>query len=122
METFRQLLTAERERLERALASFASKDPKMRDDWDARFPAATELAASLSHSAQDEQADFREEFETELAQEQSLELRLREVRQALERIRQGTFGACLACGEAIPEERLRANPAAAYDIPHQPRA
>lgn len=118
---FEALLIAEKERLEGELSSFATRDPKVRGDWDARFPAAAELAASMSHSAQDEQADLREEFEAELAQEQALELRLREVDQALERIGGSTFGRCLNCGEEIPDERLRANPAAAYDMAHQPR-
>lgn len=120
-EQLRELLVAEKRRLEAALAAFATRDPKMRGDWDTRFPTATELAASMSHSAQEEQADLREEFESELAQEQSLELRLQEVDAALERIETGTFGRCLACGNDIPEERLRANPAAAYDMVHQPK-
>lgn len=118
---FEALLIAEKKRLEGELSSFATRDPKVRGDWDARFPAAAELTASMSHSAQDEQADLREEFEAELAQEQALELRLREVDQALERIGGSTFGRCLNCGEEIPDERLRANPAAAYDMAHQPR-
>lgn len=121
IEKFKALLIAEQERLAGELASFATKDPKVRGDWDARFPAAAELAASMSHSSQDEQADLREEFETESAQEQALELRLREVEAALERISAHTFGRCRACGEEISEDRLRANPAAAYDMAHQPR-
>ncbi|MBI4132171.1 MAG: TraR/DksA C4-type zinc finger protein [Candidatus Sungbacteria bacterium] len=119
-EQFKTLLLSEKQRLESALAAFATKDAKMRGDWDARFPPASELAAA-SHSAQEEQADIREEFESELAQEQTLELRLQEVDAALERIRHGTFGTCLACGKEIPAERLGANPAAAYDIEHQTR-
>lgn len=121
IEEFKTLLTKEKKRLESELASFATADPTMRGDWDTRFPAPSELAASLSHASEDEQADRREEFETELAQEQSLELRLRAVTVALDRIAAGTFGRCLACGEDIPLERLRANPAAAYDMAHQPR-
>ena len=93
----------------------------MADDWDARFPAGAPLASPLSHSSQDEQADLREEFETELAQEHVLELRLREVKRALERIETARFGLCRECGNPIPEERLRANPAAEYHLEHQPR-
>lgn len=121
IEEFRTLLSAERDRLRGELAAFATPDPKMRGDWDTRFPTGPERAASASHSAQDEQADLREEFETELAQEHVLELRLQEVTRALDRIGQGTFGRCLECGLDISEERLRANPAAGYDMTHQPR-
>lgn len=117
---FKTALTEEKNRLEEELASFAVKDPRMRDDWDTVFPVISR-GAPLSHTAQDEQADLREEFETELAQEQALESRLREVNQALGRMAQGTFGTCKTCGKPIPEARLRANAAAEYDIQHQPR-
>jgi RNA polymerase-binding transcription factor DksA len=41
------------------------------------------------------------------------EQRLAEVEAALERFRDGTYGACVSCGEAIPSERLDALPATA---------
>lgn len=120
-EELKAMLLREEERLTRELAAFATKDPRMRDDWDAGFPAGAPLGAAMSHASQDEQADLREEFETAIAQEQSLESRLAEVRRALARMAAGTYGRCLACGEPLPPERLRANPAAAYDMVHQPR-
>ncbi|MDP3727360.1 MAG: TraR/DksA C4-type zinc finger protein [bacterium] len=120
IEEFQKLLIAEKRLLESELSTFAARDPNMKGDWDTRFPERNE-PASISHSAQDEQADLREEFETELAQEQSLETRLRAVEEALGRIEQQTYGRCRACGEEIPAERLAANPAAAYDMAHQPR-
>ncbi len=120
LEEFKKLLIAERERLTAGLSAFAARDPNMRDDWDTRYPAGTETA-SLSHAAQEEQADIREEYESELAQEHSMELRLREIREALERIEKNTYGRCRSCQEEIPENRLRANPAAAYDMAHQPK-
>lgn len=118
---FQPLLEAEKRRLEKELAAFAGRDPKMRGDWDTAFPSAAPAGAASSHAAQDEQADLREEFETELAQEHSLESRLLEVERALERMRENAYGLCRACGGPIPEERLRANPAAEYDMTHQPR-
>lgn len=118
---FKDLLDAERRRLERELNTFAKPDPTMRGDWDTVFPAeVTGGSAHASSGAAEEQADIREEFETELAQEQSLETRLLEVTNALERISAGAFGRCRACGEPIPEARLMANPAAEYDMAHQP--
>lgn len=38
---------------------------------------------------------------------------------ALARLDAGTYGRCLTCGEAIPDERLEAIPAAAYCTQHQ---
>lgn len=121
IEQFNAILLEEKNRLEHTLAAFAVKDPKMRGDWDTIFPASAPLASPMSHTSQEEQADIREEFESELAQEQSLESRLWEVNKALERIKNHAFGLCRGCGQAISEERLRANPAAEYDIEHQPK-
>ena len=121
MEQFRTILLEEKNILEKELASFATKDPKMKDDWDAIFPAAPSPEAHAAHSSMDEQADIREEYESGLAQEQSLESRLAEVNRALERIQNNGFGACRTCRQPILEERLKANPAAEYDIEHQPK-
>ncbi|MBN1665486.1 MAG: TraR/DksA C4-type zinc finger protein [Anaerolineales bacterium] len=44
---------------------------------------------------------------------------LDEVEQALERIKQGTYGQCTQCGQAIHPERLKAMPTAALCIPCQ---
>lgn len=41
---------------------------------------------------------------------------LKEVRAALKRMDEGTFGICLRCEEDIPEKRLKAVPWAAYCI------
>lgn len=121
LQELQSLLNQEKTRLEQELASFAAPDPKMRGDWDTIHPAVSTLAATMPRPSPDERADIREEFETELAQEQSLEARLDEVNRALERMRAGTFGRCRGCGELIGLDRLRANPAAEYDMRHQPR-
>lgn len=46
------------------------------------------------------------------ALEKTLEERLRDVLDALEKIRQGTYGVCEETGEDIPEDRLEALPTA----------
>ncbi len=43
-------------------------------------------------------------------------LRLREVRGALARIEDGSYGICLSCDEPIPQKRLDAVPWAAYCV------
>jgi DnaK suppressor protein len=40
-----------------------------------------------------------------------------EIDQALERLDAGTYGSCVLCGNAIPDERLRAVPWAALCVP-----
>lgn len=44
---------------------------------------------------------------------------LKEVRSALARIADGSFGICLRCEEEIPNKRLKAVPWAAYCVPCQ---
>ena len=44
---------------------------------------------------------------------------LKEVRAALARIEDGSFGVCLRCEEEIPDKRLKAVPWAAYCVPCQ---
>ena len=47
--------------------------------------------------------------------------RLQMINNALDRIKQGTYGRCLVCKEEIPEERLEANPYAFMCINCQSR-
>jgi DnaK suppressor protein len=44
---------------------------------------------------------------------------LKQVRNALERIENGTFGKCLADGKQIPEKRLNAIPWTPYCLKHE---
>ena len=53
--------------------------------------------------------------------EQNEEALVMAVRDALARIEAGTFGECQSCGRAIPLERLRAVPYAAYCVECQER-
>jgi RNA polymerase-binding transcription factor DksA len=122
-ERIKTILLAEKKKLEGELSTFAKPDPAMKGDWDTVVPPSGSGggSANFSSSAQEELADVREEFESEVAQEQSLESRLVEVNRALERIADGSYGTCKTCGKPIAPERLEANPAAEYDIEHQPK-
>jgi DnaK suppressor protein len=44
---------------------------------------------------------------------------LRDVQEALTRVEAGAYGLCQKCGEPIDLARLKANPAARYDLRHQ---
>lgn len=118
---YEKQLLEEKALLEHELGEFAVENPKLPGDWNAKFPEPLSGGPSASHASEDERADLREEYESELAQEHTLELRLREVARALKRIAEGTYGACASCGKPISDERLRANPAAEFDIEHQPK-
>jgi len=111
------LLEKERKLLVEELTTIADPDPAMKGDWHARFPKF-EVVETSSSSGREIEQDEIEEYEMRLAEEQSLESRLLEVSKALERIQKGTYGTCRKCGKAIPIDRLKANPAAEFDMEH----
>jgi len=85
-------LKAEKDRLEQELRAIGSKFPEYgRNEED----NATEIA----------------DYQATSATESTLEERLRNVTEALNRIKRGTYG-ITEDGQTIPEKRLRANPAA----------
>ena len=72
-----------------------------------------ETGELMSSSADNHLADTASEtFERELDEglEEDAERQLHDVEDALERIENGTYGKCDACGKEIPEERLEAIP------------
>lgn len=113
-------LEQEHDRLVGELQSIAKRDPNMKGDWDTVFPQfeTPQTGEYGSHGKMEEEADQVEEFEVLLAAEHSLESRLLEVTRALERMGQGTYGVCAKCKKEILLDRLRANPAAEFDIEH----
>lgn len=117
LNKFTTLLEKERDALIAELKSLASPDPRMTGDWDARFPQM-ETVKSGSHATLDESADEVEEYEVRLESEHSLESQLLAVNHALGRIKDGTYGFCKKCKKEISLERLRANPAAEFDVEH----
>jgi RNA polymerase-binding transcription factor DksA len=77
-------------------------------DWDATpIPARAEDTTD-----ENDAADAAEEFETRSATLNVLEIRLRDVQDALKKIDLGTYGICEKTGEPIEEDRLIANPSA----------
>lgn len=93
--------------LKKDLLQFADKDKKNPDDYDTRFPDLWDRSSSP-----DEGAKEVETYENLLAIEHALELRLREVNESLEKIKEDNYGLCEVCGKKIELNRLRANPAA----------
>lgn len=97
--------------LEKDLLKFADKDKKVPYDYDTRFP---EYDVTTKPSAPDENAQEIDNYGNLLAIEHALELRLKEVEEALQKINKndGSYGKCEICGGEIEIERLKANPAA----------
>ena len=95
-------LTAEAERLEHELGEFAKQNPKNIEDYDAKFPNMGDK--------EDENAEEVATYSTNLTLERTLESSLRDVQQALGRIKKGTYGICKYCNKEIDEKRLKARP------------
>ena len=92
----RELLAAERERIERSLARLGHQgDSEPDDEYD---PA--NLAADL----------YQDEFDQGLAED--LREQLAAVKRAEERLTAGTYGLSIESGEPIPDARLEALPTA----------
>jgi len=108
IQELKKKLLEEKDLLKKDLLKFADKDKKIPDDYDTRFPY---LERS---SAPDEDAEEVEQYETLLALEHSLELRLKDVNDALEKIENDQYGECENCHQKIEIARLKANPAARF--------
>ncbi len=63
-------------------------------------------------------ADNLEELGTNVPLVADLQKRHKEIKAALRRIKDGSYGTCVECGEDIDLARLEANPAAATCIRH----
>ena len=95
--------------MEGELKELGVQDPKVPGDWEA---TGGELETMSPLQDSNEAADKLEEYEERREEVDQLEIRLREINSALEKIEKGTYGICEAGGEPIEPERLEANPAA----------
>lgn len=102
LEEFRRQLEAERDRLSAELEAMEE-----------HLPEVEQVSVDASGGYDEDLADVASDtFEREkgIAIENSVQDLLQQVEEALERIDQGTFGVCEACGSPIHPERLRALP------------
>ena len=106
-EHFKQKLQEELKVVEEELKTVGRKNPDVAEDWEAQVKD-TDSASTES----DEKADKFEEYEQNAAILNPLELRWRDIKRALRKIEDGTYGTCEISGDKIEEERLQANPAA----------
>ena len=112
LEELRGALEAEKDSLEEELASHGRVQNDTGDWQGASSGFEGEEADPL------DVADQIEELATNVPLVEELEARHHDVEDALEKIDNGTYGACEDCGEEIPLDRLEANPAARTCIAH----
>lgn len=113
IDELKKKLEANRDSIKKELESFASEDPNLKHNWDTKYP-------SREDGDKDEQADDAQEYDNALSLEHTLELKLKDVNMALEKISRlgrdpagaGKYGICEKCGKKITEERLLACPEA----------
>ncbi len=107
----KEKLKKEKAALEEELKSFAKKNKRLKDDWKTQFPHFNgEAGGAILEKA----ADEVEEYSTLLPIEYSLELKLREVNFALEKIKKGKYGNCENCKNQIEIKRLKFSPEARH--------
>lgn len=111
IEELKQRLEKEKESLTKELESFAKKDDSPKGDWETKYP-------NRENGSMEEEADEVQEYGNLLPVEHSLELKLRDVNAALEKILQNKYGICEKCGKEIELERLKAAPEAKFCIKH----
>lgn len=109
IEELKQKLEEQKKSLEKELESFAKKDDSPKGDWETKYP-------NRENGNMEEEADEVQEYGNALPVEHSLELKLRDVNSALEKIGapsgSGEYGVCENCGKKIDEKRLMACPEA----------
>src|SRR3989344_588566 len=98
-------LNKELETIESQLREVASENPAVKGDFDVRVE---DLGESMEDAAQEMTTlDQRQAMVT------ALEKRRKEVKDAIEKIKAGTYGKCEKCSVQIQKERLAAMPVAA---------
>lgn len=110
---FKSKLEKELKTLEVELASVGHKNPNNPKDWEA---SSGEVDVNASDPA--DIADNIESYESNTAILKQLETQYNDVKNALEKIKNGTYGICEIGGEAIEPKRLEANPAAKTCLAH----
>lgn len=90
------------------LKTVGVQDPNNPSDWVPVPPSAE----NILQADDTEMADRMETYEENTGILKQLEIRYNEIKNAIQRIEDGTYGVCEVGGEQIEEDRLKANPAA----------
>jgi DnaK suppressor protein len=104
IEKIQQDLLARKKQIEEDLSGFTKNDAHEKDEHRAEFPDYGDKS--------DENVQEIDEYSTNLATEKVLEDALRDINNALDRIKKGVYGICKYCKLEIGEKRLLARPVA----------
>ena len=116
---FKSALGKERDLLTKELETIATPDPNLKDDWNVKHEewGENQITSDEELEAGESVNEIDEDMKNKALSDR-LELRLKEVNDALIRMEKGNYGICEACQKEIPLERLKANPSAQTDIEH----
>ena len=106
-EKYKARLLEEKTQLEEEMKGVGRQNPDNPNDWEPTPHADGEKDADLNVAA-----DNKEESMERSAILTELEIRHKNVVDALQKIEEGTYGVCEVSGQPIEEDRLDANPAA----------
>jgi DnaK suppressor protein len=106
LEFYKEKLEKELKILENQIFSIAEKNPNVENDW---MPKSN---ISINEVDPNKISDQIEDLGTNSAILVDLETRMANVKLALEKIKNNTFGICENCNTQISDKRLDANPAA----------
>lgn len=110
---FKEKLEKEQERLLNELKTVGRINPDNPNDWEP-IPGEKDDGTADPNDF----ADSIEEYEQNTAILKELEIELNNVKKALKKIEDGTYGTCEVSGEPIEKERLEAYPAASTCMKH----
>lgn len=102
LKQIKNKLLSDKESIESQLAAIASKNIRVEDDYNARFPEYGDESGENAN----EIADFNDN----LALERNLEKILVDVNKAILNIEKKSYGKCKYCGKEIDTKRLLARP------------
>ncbi|KPJ57548.1 hypothetical protein AMJ49_00285 [Parcubacteria bacterium DG_74_2] len=108
LRQLKEKLEKEKGEIEEELKKFAKRDIKFPEDWDTKFPKWD------GETGFEIEADEVEEYATRLPIEYALELKLKSINLALEKIKRSEYGICEKCKKEIEIERLKANSSARF--------
>jgi len=113
LQKLKENLNKDKEQTEKELESFSTKSKDRKDDWNTKFPRYSDGG---SHDDLDIAAEEVEDYFDILPLEYVLEVRLKNINSALEKINKNKYGFCEKCRKEIPIERLMVSPESRYCI------
>lgn len=103
IQEFKEKLEKAKSAVEEQLKTIATKDPHIKDDWDSKYPR---MDGEFGGAALEVGADEVEAYGNRLPVEYALELKLRDINIALDKIAKNDYGKCENCKKDINEKRL----------------